>query len=293
MRAWSQRHLESPSETLFYVFSGPDFLHAEALFPAAKTAVMIGLEPAGPVPALEKFERRSLAWGLAQLRQSLTTVLSVSYFITRDMQETLPGNVFSGTMPILFIFLARSGKTIEEVAAIEIDQAGAVSEVRAGASPRKGASSGVRIRFADPDGTKRTLYYLSADLSDRALRGSGVLAFLEALGLGDSLIKSASYLLHDSAFSRIRAFLLARSRRIVQDDSGVPVALLKATEWQLRPFGRYIGPIETFAGNYQQQLGRLFTRSRPPSIDFGIGYQFRPSQSNLTVADRMPATAER
>lgn len=293
MRAWSKSHLEGPHETLFYVFSGPDFLHAEALFPAARTYVMIGLEPPGPTPAFDRFERNGIAYGLAQLRQSLATVLSVSFFITRDMRETLPGNVFSGTVPILLVFLARAGKTIESVMPIAIDRAGVVSDRLAGSSLRKGESGGVRIRFADADGTKRVLYYISADLSDRAVRESGVLAFLEALGFGDSLIKSASYLLHGASFTRIREFLLRRSRRIVQDDSGIPLAEFKTGEWQFRLYGRYIGPIEMFAGNYQQRLARLFSGGRPSALDFGIGYQFRPSQSNLLVADRMPTTAER
>ena len=82
--------------------------------------------------------------------------------------------------------------------------------------------------------------------------------------MGDSLVKSASYLLHGSNFSRVRQFLLDRSNSIVQDDTGVPVRLFKPEEWDLKPFGAYLGPIEVFPGMYQPQLAQLFRRGKPP-----------------------------
>ena len=59
IRAWSQAKLTSPSPVLFYMFSGPDFLYANAFFPNASTYVMSGLEPIGSVPDLTKLSRDS------------------------------------------------------------------------------------------------------------------------------------------------------------------------------------------------------------------------------------------
>jgi hypothetical protein len=42
IQAWSRAKLTSPSPVLFYMFSGPDFLYANALFPNASTYVMSG-----------------------------------------------------------------------------------------------------------------------------------------------------------------------------------------------------------------------------------------------------------
>src|SRR5688572_27902941 len=37
VRAWSERHLKDRQYTLYYMFSGPDFLYADAFFPSATT----------------------------------------------------------------------------------------------------------------------------------------------------------------------------------------------------------------------------------------------------------------
>ena len=50
IRSWSDVNLAAPRPTMFYFFSGPDFLYANSFFPNATTIVMAGLEPPGPVP---------------------------------------------------------------------------------------------------------------------------------------------------------------------------------------------------------------------------------------------------
>src|SRR6516165_10923122 len=44
-----------------------------------------------------------------------------------------------------------------------------------------------------------------------------------------------------------------------------------------------------FSGRYQPQYDALFRKSRP--IDFGIGYRWRPNESNLLLAVRKPESA--
>jgi hypothetical protein len=145
--------------------------------------------------------------------------------------------------------------------------------------------------FGTPGGPDQTLYYFSTDLSDSGVNYSGFLRFAEKFGIGDALVKSASYLLHGSNFSRVRKFLLDHSNSIVQDDTGIPVTQFKRDEWDLRPFGAYLGPIEIFAGNYQPQLQQLFRQGRPPKLEFGIGYRFRGHDSNLLLAVKKNAVA--
>ena len=53
IRAWTPLSLGNDAtsrDPLFYLFSGPDFLYANALFPNASTYVFCGLEPVGPIP---------------------------------------------------------------------------------------------------------------------------------------------------------------------------------------------------------------------------------------------------
>ncbi len=195
----------------------------------------------------------------------------------------------NGTLPILYVFLARSGKTVREVSLVRIDEQGAVQPED---NSRNSAARGVKIVFADSeDGEARTLYYFSTNLADDGVKNSNFLKFLGSLGPGDSLIKSASYLLHSGGFAKVRDFLVTNSAAMVQDDSGVPLHYYDTKKWDLQPYGRYLGPIGVFPGRYQPAYAALFRNSRP--IDFGIGYRWRPNESNLLLALKKPeAVAE-
>jgi hypothetical protein len=131
------------------------------------------------------------------------------------------------------------------------------------------------------------LYYFSTDLSNPGVRSSGFLKFCETLAPGNSLIKSASYLLHSGNFTTIRDFLLANSATIIQDDSGIPLAYYNRKKWRLFPFGRYAGPIAEFPGRYQPTYAELFSRAQP--MDFGIGYRWRSYESNLLLSVKLPS----
>lgn len=291
IRTWTAAELTNPSPVLYYMFSGPDFLYADAFFPSATTYVMAALEPSGPAPELRRARGDSLSYSLAQLRSSLNSILNYSFFRTREMRTTLGENSFSGTLPILYIFLARTGKTIDELSFYDITEDGSL--VAPGAGVPKDAASVAKILFTGSDGKQRTLYYIRTDLSNGGWRKGGFKAFSDKLEPGDALIKSASYLLHSGAFSDVRDYLLARSKRLVQDDSGVPLTYFKKEEWTLRPYGRYLGPIALFPSNHQSRLGELFRRENAPRIDFGIGYRFRANESNVLVADKLKVEAAR
>jgi hypothetical protein len=270
---------------MFYMFSGPDFLYANAFYPNAKTYVLAGLEPVGAVPDLTTL-RGSVAGELGKLRYSLSSILSLSFFITKQMKSDLHTGRVNGTLPILYVFLARSGYAIREVTPIKLDNEGQV-EADTG---RGGAAPGVKIVFAGSDGEARTLYYFSTNLADDGVKSSGFLKFCATLAPGDSLVKSASYLLHSGGFSKVREFLLANSAVMVQDDSGIPLSYYAPQKWDLHPFGRYLGPIGIFPGAYQARYAELFRKARP--IDFGIGYRHRSSESNLLLVVKKSQDAE-
>ena len=159
--------------------------------------------------------------------------------------------------------------------------------------PIKGVPNGVKIGFTSGDGKPQTLYYFSTDVSNGGVKNSGFLKFCERLGTGDAFVKSASYLMHNDSFSMVRDFLLGHTATIVQDDTGVPVRFLKTDDWELRPFGRYLGPIGLFSGRYQRQLADVFRANRAKPIAFGVGYRWRPNESNLLLATRQQRKAER
>lgn len=280
IRVWAQTNLAAPRSTMFYMFSGPDFLYGDVFYSRATTYVLSALEPPGSVADLSRLPRDSVEAALDNAERSLDSVLSFSFFITKQMKTDLRAGQVSGTLPILYVFLARSGKTIRSVTPVALDDKGAAYPE--GENPGRNATRGVRITFTGNDGMERTLYYFSTDLSNTGVRTSGFLKFCDTLAPGNSLIKSASYLLHSGNFSVMRNWLLANSATIIQDDSGIPLADYGSSNWRFFPFGHYVGPIAKFPGMYQPQYAELFTRAQP--IDFGIGYRWRAHESNLLLS---------
>jgi len=286
IRAWAGDNLTASRPTMFYMFGGPDFLYANTFYPNAKTYVLSGLEPAGAVPDLTTL-RGSLGSDLSKLRVSLRWVLQYSYFITSQMGSDLHRGRINGTLPVLYVFLARSGKVIREVTLVRLDDQGAVQpDVE---TNRRLPARGVKIVFAGADNEERTLYYFRTDLSNDGVNNSKFLAFCETMAPAESLVKSASYLLHTNRFARVREFLLANSAVMVQDDTGIPLAYYDPQKWDLQPFGQYVGPIAVFRGMYQAKYAALFKNSQP--IDFGIGYRWRPNQSNVLLAIKKPGVS--
>jgi hypothetical protein len=280
IRAWAETNLSAPRPTMFYMFSGPDFLYADAFYPKATTYVLSALEPPGGVPDLTRMPRGSVDAALYNIEHSLSSILNFSFFITKHMKVDLHEGQISGTLPILYVFLARSGKTIRSVTPVTLDENGAVI-----AENPRSATRGVRIVFAGNDGIEKSLYYFSTDLSNSGARASSFLKFCSTLAPGNSLIKSASYLLHSGNFSTVRDYILANSSTIIQDDSGIPLAYYNQKKWRFFPFGHYAGPISEFPGKYQPSYAELFRRSQP--MDFGIGYRWRAYESNLLLSVRL------
>lgn len=282
VRDWSKAHIgaELRKPTLYYFFSGPDFLYANAFFPDATTYVMCGLEPVGAIPDLTKLKKASASQALRTLQTSIRSLMGVSFFITNNMKTELRSGPVTGTLPILYAFLARSGKTISDVSLVQIGENGTIE-------PENGAKTGAhgaKITFSSAGGPAQTLYYFSANIANDGFGKSGMGQLGDKLGDGNALVKSASYLMHSGGFSQVRTFLMQKSAAIVQDDTGPPVAMYDRTKWDLKPYGRYVGPISLFPGRGQPKMAELYRKEKPGTLGFGIGYRHRMSESSLLLA---------
>jgi hypothetical protein len=277
VRAWSSKFVRSSgsSAPCYYMFSGPDILFARTIYPNASTYVLCGIEPVGTPPDISKLQREEIGISLAGLRRSLSTVLRFSYFITKEMRADLAGSKLGGTLPILYVFLARTGCTIDSVEPVLLSSVGALGS---------GGVRGVRIVFHEGSGSQ-TLYYFTADLSNGG-SGTAVMNFCRRHGSsGLGLLKAASYLLHENSFSKCRDFLLSSCRVIVQDDSGIPHRYYASPRWQMRYFGQYAGTTGgPFAKYYQSDLAAAYQRVAPVELDFQISYQWNPKVANVQVA---------
>jgi hypothetical protein len=265
IRAWMLANAPqyySSTNTCFYMFGGPDFLYANLFYPQAKTYILAGLEPVGQVPDLTRMDPVLLRTDLNALRQSMQTVLQTHYFITKDMRTDLTNNNFGGTLPILYVFLARMNCTVLDTSYV------------------KSPAEGVRISFTR-DGSQQTLYYFKTDLSGGP---SPFLKWCAKQGPGLSLLKAASYLMHTEGFAGVRNFLLNNSRVIIQDDSGIPLRAFPKN-WKVDFYGHFVKHEEMFAKYDQPDLAAIYNRQPPPpELGFAFGYHWQKDRGLLMMA---------
>src|SRR4029077_12452649 len=119
VREFSKKYLTDKRDTMLYMFSGPDFLYATSFFPNATTYVLAGLEPVGGVPDLTSLSPLVMNGELRNLEGSMGSLFNFSFFITRNMKTQLSNAPIYGTLPILYVFLARTGKTVNEVVSVD------------------------------------------------------------------------------------------------------------------------------------------------------------------------------
>ena len=173
----------------------------------------------------------------------MKTILDFHYFITKDMRVDLTRTQISGTLPILFVFLARTGNAVTAVANVS--------------SP----APGVKITFSGPAGHEQTLYYFKTDLSNGG-RSGGFLKWCAGQGPGLSLLKAASYLMHTGEFSNVRNFLLQNSEVLVQDDSGIPLHDLQAAHLDGPLLWDLSGPDRTLRQELSARSGTSLSREQ-------------------------------
>lgn len=280
IRTWmpsTLAYIHADPSPLFYFFSGPDFLYANAFYPNAQSYILCGQEPVGQVPDVASLAPAARAAALKNLRKALNAILSYSFFITADMKSDLTQTQLSGTLPVLYVFLARLGCHITQVELIRLNDLGEITQEKAN-------TPGVKIRFIGTSGREQTLYYFTSDLSNWGIKKSpGFTTFCEKQGQGNALVKAASYLMHLNEFTSARDFLLTKTRNIIQDDSGVPWRYFKQEEWLLSLYGHYPGPISLFTKHDQPDLHAAFQTARAGDLPFGVGYQWRPGVSSIIV----------
>ena len=287
LHAWEDISLPEATQPIpvaFYMFSGPDFLYVDQFFPRASVYVLCGKESMGPPP--DPLRIANLSGALGNLENAMKSSLSTTYFITKDMKIDLHEQNLNGVLPILYTFIARADKSITNVTFGSLNGSGAFGESAPG--KKGGIIPGVRINYTDNQtGSSQTLYYFTSDISDGGIKSTpGFLKFCERFGAGSSLLKSSSYLMVEEGFATIRNFILTHSNRIVQDDSGIPLAYFDPGKWNLRLFGNYLGPIDLFKQHFQPKLQELFAQSNPAPLDFGFGYRWNSKDANLMVAER-------
>jgi hypothetical protein len=292
---WQATHIPAQTQgrPLLYPFSGPDFINAYALFPAADTYVFFSLEPVGEVPSLETLDPQRQAELFGDLRTALNDLVALNFFITPNMKEKLQTDALQGTVPVLLAMMGLLDLQVDKVEPYdpwpERTQVYTSAAGKAAAHPAL-LEQGVRIAFTNARTHRhQELIYLSMDVSDHALRYyPDFLGWMARFDRPSVLLKSASYLLHGEHFRRLRKDILADASVIVQDDTGLPYKTIVDGGFAITLFGQYERPVKLFEGRYQGDLDDAYAKAgNTGTLPFPFGYNWRKEgKSGLLLAVR-------
>lgn len=280
MRTWADSEivdLNKNLNTLFYPFSGPDFLHASTFFPKSKKVIMFGLEPVGNIPDLTKVPKEKLSSYFSALNNSIEDALNLSFFKTIDMSKEFNSELISGSLPVILLFVARTGHEIVDIKPTEINKDGKMVYIDKFLNLKSEASynKGAEITYVDKGDTViRKIYYFSANVADGGLKTNpNCTKYFENLDNNVvTMIKSASYLMHNTYFSIIRDAILSKSKAFFQDDSGISYKYIDKTKWNIQLYGVYNGPIQMFANRFEKDLKEAYTKEKVKPLTFQYGY---------------------
>ncbi|MBI2687131.1 MAG: hypothetical protein HYX27_12510 [Acidobacteria bacterium] len=269
------------SNFVFYPFSGPDVVYVQGFYPNGSTYLLAGLERPGTILEPSAYDEKNLEAQLDGIRRGSASLFERSFFVTGEMSRQLRGQLVDGVLPVLLMLLARTGNTIVNVRNVEIDDGGKLADLaqaqsRAGAKP-----DGIEVFFRrDGEERLRKLYYFRLDLGLGLVKKPSFLTFCDQFGKPETLIKSASFLLHWPNFVKLRDYIVANSTRIVQDDTGVRYELLRKQNWKMRLYGEYSRPDRPFQAQYQLDMKAAFEepgRAKPLGFSMGYGTGRRPT----------------
>jgi len=279
VRKWTDTALaevHKSTKTLFYPFSGPDFLYANTIFPEANKYILFGLERTGSIPNVAAMTDQRMNSLFVSINKSLTEILKLSFFITKEMNSNLNTQDVDGVLPVIMLFMARTGNTVQNIKNAKIGPDGKIIVADTFITYKGGGwNRGVEITFspAGKDTVTKKLYYFPVDFTDSALNvNPSCQKFLQAVDTNcTTLVKSASYLMHYPIFSYIRNIVLKKSKFELQDDSGISYKFFDKTKWNIQLFGTYERPIPVFSYAYQADLKAAFDKGAKP-YNFKYGY---------------------
>ncbi|MDR2766196.1 MAG: hypothetical protein LBB63_01900 [Holosporaceae bacterium] len=279
--SWAQEYIGpfvENGDVLFYPFGGPDVAYPIKFFPTVREYVLLGLEPIGSLEGINKGFREEIFY--IALRRAVNNYLGKGFFITSEMSSQFSDrNRVNGVVCLILLELAKLGFDIDNVERISIDKKGL--ERPAG----KNMVGCVKITFSgNGDASPRRIYYMRANLHNSSVNAVNTVRNFMKRRRVVTLVKSASYAMHDSSFSRIRDLILNDSQLLLQDDSGIPFCYF-GDRWEKFIFGEYTTPtLKTFQKNRQQDLADYYASHEKFRIPFKIGYGFNQERPNLLLA---------
>jgi hypothetical protein len=287
MRIWADSELinSHSKTTIFYPFSGPDFFNANIFYPNADQYILIAMEPIGSLPDICNMSPVAVSNYLNSINNSMKDIFKRSYFITRKMSSDLYKTKVNGTVPLISLFIKRTGHDIVSMHKIGVDSIGNYL-ITDTLKNTKGFVSGIKIDFLTPSDKKiQSVLYFRADISDQGLEKiPGFKKYLSRLPQSFSYLKAASYLMHLENFKTIRSLIFDKSLTILQDDSGIAYKFFDKQDWSIKLYGKYVKPKDEFSYIREPELEKAYKSSAFRPLPYSLGYNWGTDHVNMLYA---------
>lgn len=269
--------------TIFYPFSGPDFVTVSQIYPNANRYVMVAMQAAGePATLVNVSANRSQSFQAKFLREWLK-FSRLGFFRTDDLnRDLLDRQSQIGVTTILITFALYSGYDINEVYPITLDS-------NKGDFVRStGPWTSVRLVMTKA-GKPVTLDYVSVDLSDSHLASIEPMRhWLNKETRHPVLLKAASHLLQETYFSTLRDMLVANATMVVQDETGLNYTYL-AKIGKVDLYGGFLYPHELFNRRKQESLGQAYKEAgNVKPVPFAFSYNKQNERRSVQIVRRLP-----
>jgi len=288
MAAWAKGELaQTPGETIFYPFAGPDLPTAVQLYPDAGRYILVALQTGGRVPDVQAMDEAELKGFLDVFGRGWTDFARRGFFRTDDLKaDTGAGKSLEGITPVLMAFSSASGFTVEAVEPIRIKADGSDVETHPGPRDDTKTWDSVRLTLKRADGGRVLLDYLWLDLSDDYLKkNTAARTWLERVSSSKVFTKAASHLMQKPFFAVVRDILLARAPLIVQDETGVAYKDL-VKQFDVTLYGRFQRAHKLWTEGVQRELATAYkTRKDVRPLKFKFGYE-KDAGSCIQIAVR-------
>ena len=281
MSRWSLAELPAISDTVFYPFSGPDFVTVHLLFPTAQRYVMMAMQNAERPLDLANIAPDLLEPSLGVLTSAWQHFGENGFYVTEYLEKYLYSTRANiGASTFIVSFLSLQGFEIERVVPIQVGADGTLQEM----SPDTPRWRSVRIQ-ASKQGRPVIIDYLKIDLSNAGLQATPEnLTLIGTLTTNPVLFKAASHLPQNVGFNVIANQVLAQSPLIVQDETGLSYSTLVKAH-QVALFGKFVVAHHAFT-SYHTDLAKAFAqRDDIKPLNFRFGY-FKDGNYALMVAAR-------
>lgn len=283
LATWAETEIAAKvGGTVFYPFSGPDFVTVAHAFPNADRYVMVAMQVAGaPVSLATMSPSRAQGFQQKFLREWMK-FSRLAFFRTDDLNEDQRDQFAPiGVTTILSTFALYSGYDVMEVYPIVFD-----AESGDFVKSAEGPWRSVRL-VLNKAGKPVTVDYVSLDLSDSSLSKSEPMRkWLAREAKHPVLLKAASHLLQETYFSVMRDILVANATMVVQDETGLNYTYL-AEIGPVDLYGGFLFPHELFNRKKQESLGKAYREStNVKPLPFAFSYNKTNERRSVQVVRR-------